>query len=239
METTGTPSEIETVFFSALLLLLSNYHFRSFEGFLELIYLQFISSNYIFFTATAGRLPYELNFFIATVDYLRDCVPSTFGLEYPLLRFLSFHTFSPRFQTFTTPHQTTSIFTQLLHSNQRWSSASYRPGPVNYVALWPANVCIFPPRWSTRFVDSLNQKVPLFSSHDTFDILRLNDNRLFAFPEYIFRKIHHGDVKEIRLQHNNLSHVPESLLRFESLQPSTSPTTPSASSRHSGTSCPC
>ena len=113
--TTGTPSEIETVFSAPLLLLLSNDHFLSFEGLLELISLEFISSNYIFFTTTAGRLRYELNFFVATVDCLPYCLPSAFGFEYPLLRFLSFHTFSRRFH-FTTLHPTMSIFMHLLHS---------------------------------------------------------------------------------------------------------------------------
>ena len=59
--------------------------------------MEFISSNDIFFTTTAGRLPNELNFFIATVDCLRCYVPSAFGFESPLLHYLSFHAFSSRF----------------------------------------------------------------------------------------------------------------------------------------------
>ena len=63
MLTTWTPSEIETVFFSVLMLLLSNDHYRPIEGFLELTFIEFISSNHIIFTTTTVRLPYELIFF--------------------------------------------------------------------------------------------------------------------------------------------------------------------------------
>ncbi|ELP85162.1 protein kinase domain containing protein, partial [Entamoeba invadens IP1] len=206
-------SEIGVI--TSLVLVLTNKYYRSFGGFIEVIYKEFVELGY-FSTVNKKRVfPMHFVAFLMIVDSYMYLFPKQFGFNTKLIEFLYKHCNSGRFRVFVDA-KSCGLFHYLYLHKDIFGKEQFLGEDFDFLVPNVAPVQLFPsPKFFFEWMNYTSKHSGLFNSSaaENFD---LHDQQtLTEIPPYV------KDVfkaKMVDLSNNPLRLVPECLQTFPVLE---------------------
>ena len=211
-------SQTDVCLIICLYYIMTNNYYRTFDGFLELIYIQLIESKYIYWILSNKIRPYNYNIFLHMVDNLRFSFAYQFEFNKKLLEFLSYHIFSHRFSTFSsTQEPSQSIFAELQQNKSQYVNPEYEKNEMNLIENYLQRTIVhYKPAIFFHFANHTSDKSPLMKMK-TEEKMDLTDKKLMSIPTYLHEQVDFKQIKTLNLALNNLSFIPEELIGLPNL----------------------
>ncbi|KAL7721088.1 Protein kinase domain containing protein [Entamoeba marina] len=206
-------SEIGT--FTSLILLLSDPFFRSLNGFLELIYKEFIQHGYFTTIIEYKVVPVHFISFLHIVKSIAYMYPKQFGFNSNFLQFLYHHCFTGRFATFE-KCPTNSFFIYVQRNSSSFLNSSFVSENFDFATKNDINELSLLPHFQTthRWINYTGQHSDLFNTSAAVN-LNLRNRNITELPTYI-KDV--SKAKSIDISNNLLIEIPQSIQQATGLE---------------------